>query len=324
MKKVFMTGITGLLGSNLVIDLLKEGYTVKALLRNKNSYRGTHHINLELIEGELTDDHTDHLSSTDVFIHSAAETKQNILQYADYRAINYEASKHLYYCCTKSSIQKFIYISTANTLAFGSHKEPGHENSSISYPFTKSMYAKSKLETENFLLEQKGKMDVIVLNPTFMLGPYDHKPSSGKIILMGLNKKILFYPPGGKNFVHVKNVSSGIIHSIKAAKSGEKYLIAGENLSYKAFFKKLNYIADQNPLMIRIPKIILIIFGFVGDVFRYFNVKTAVSSVNMKSLCVKNYYSNKKSVKNLGISYDSINVAIADALTYFKISINKA
>ena len=58
-----------------------------------------------------------------------------------------------------------------------------------------------------------------------MLGAYDTKPSSGKIILMGLNKKLLFHPPGGKNFVHVRDVAKGLISCLEKGKNGERFVL---------------------------------------------------------------------------------------------------
>ncbi|PVW15810.1 NAD-dependent epimerase/dehydratase family protein [Marixanthomonas spongiae] len=318
MKNIFITGITGLLGGNLAIDLLQKGYRVKAILRNKNAYKGITHPNLELIQGNLNDDLTPHLLGIDVFVHTAAETSQNLMKYTAYRTINFEATKHLFLNSVECGVKKFIFVSTANTVGFGSLKNPGDENSPIREPFTKSLYAKSKLEAENYLLSQQDKMNIIVIHPTFMLGAYDNKPSSGKIILFGLRKKLLFFPPGGKNFVHVKDVSQGIINSIELRVKDNNYLIANENLTYKAFFTKLNSIAGQKPVLIKIPKTILISLGYLGDFLRYCNIKTSISSTNMKTLCINNYYSNEKSKKKLNLHYAKIDTAILDAVTFFK------
>src|SRR5690606_16060810 len=83
----------------------------------------------------------------------------------------------------------------------------------------------------------------------------------GQIILHGMNKRILFYPPGGKNFVHVNDVCRGINNALSLGKIGDVYLLAGENLSYKDFFSLLNKTTCQKPLMIRIPPFVLKLAG---------------------------------------------------------------
>ena len=322
MKRLFVTGINGLLGTNLCHDLIDQGYFVTGLVRNKNSYKGRHHKNLNLIEGHLFSDFSSVLKNIDVIIHLAATTSQNLLNYYDYWKINCDATKQLYNTAIQCNVKRFIFVSTANTLGFGSLKVLGSEKSKMNPLFKKSYYAKSKLEAENYLLKNKHKIETVIVNPTFMLGAYDTKPSSGKIILMGLKKRIIFYPPGGKNFVHVKDVSSGIINSIDKGVSGEKYLLANKNLSYKEFFKTLNGITNQQPIMIKIPKKLLIIAGYLGNLLRKLQIKSSLSLTNTKILCIENYFSNNKSIKHLNITYQPIDNAIIDAIDYFSTTKN--
>ena len=317
MTRAFLTGINGLLGTNLANDLLQSGYRVTGLVRDRSRYKGIEHSNLEILEGNFDTDLSESLTKVDVFIHVAAETRQNITDYSHYLKVNYEATIDLFQMAVRCKVKKFVFVSTANTMGFGSLSDPGNEMKQIRPPFRSSFYAKSKLEAENYLLSNKDKIETIVVNPTFMLGAYDTKPSSGKIILMGWKKKVIFYPPGGKNFVHVKDVSRGIISGIEKGKSGEKYLLANDNLSYLEFFKRLNKVTNQKPLMIGLPKTALRVMGYCGDLLRFLRIKTSLSSTNMSILCVNNYYSNHKSKEELGIDYSPVDQSIKDAVDYF-------
>jgi nucleoside-diphosphate-sugar epimerase len=310
MKYVFLTGTNGLLGTNLVNLLLERGYCVKGLLRDISKYSGSPHKNLELFEGNLTDDHSEIIKKCDYVIHAAAETSQSLLYYEDYQKINVEATKCLFDVARRSKVKKFIFVSSANTLGYGSFSDPGTELTNIKAPFDLSMYARSKSEAEDFLLEEKGKTDVIIVNPSFMIGPHDTKPSSGKLILMYWNKKIVLYPPGGKNFVYVKDVAQGIINSLETGVSGEKYLLVNENLSYGDFLRKLKFHTGRRQIFIKVPGALLKLAGYFGDLLRFAKIKTGVSSVNMKILCTKNFYSNDKSIRELKLNYHPIEIAI--------------
>ena len=156
------------------------------------------------------------------------------------------------------------------------------------------------------------------MNPTFMIGPYDTKPSSGKIVLMGLKNKLVFCPPGGKNFVCVKDVARGIVKAINHGVNGEAYLMANENLSFYQFFKILKKQADKNFTIIKIPKGILLFVGFCGSMLRYLNIKTNFSSENMKALCINNYYSNSKAKTNLGMVFNPISKGIKESVLWFR------
>ncbi|MBB6370314.1 NAD-dependent epimerase/dehydratase family protein [Chryseobacterium shigense] len=318
MKKVFVTGATGLLGTNTIIKLLPYDYSVIALVRKKSSWVGEESENLRLIEGDLFSDISEHLQDVAAVIHIAAETGQNLLNYKYYKKTNYDAAVHLFSQAATAGVKKFLFVSTANTLGYGNSYGLGNELTPQLYPFTHSYYAQSKLEAENYLLQQSGETKVVIVNPTFMIGAYDRKPDSGKIIFWAWKKKIVFYPEGGKNFVHAEDVAEGIIKAVEHGRSGEKYLLANENLTYKEFFRKVNTITGQNPVMIPIPKPGLIILGLIGDGLRKLKIKTNLSSVNMKALRINNFYSNRKSVDELGIEYQPIDKAVEDAVRFFE------
>lgn len=318
MKRIFITGITGLLGTNLANALLDLDYEVTAIIRNPDKYIGKRTGNLNLVQMDLWGDYDQYLKETDIVVHIAAETGTHLIKYADYERTNYDATIRLFEKAKEQKVAQFIFISTANTIGYGSLKALGNETKKIQKPFTKLFYAQSKLQAEKYLLTQNKEIQVKILNPTFMIGAYDSKPSSGKIILMGLKKSIVFYPPGGKNFVPVKDVVNAVMNAFHKGTSGEKYLIAGTNLSYKTFFMELRNITNQKQVLIPIPKLLLLTVGTFGSFMQKLNIKTSLSSSNMKTLCVKNYYTNQKSIQELNIQYSSLNNAIKEAVDYFE------
>ncbi|MDV3944838.1 dihydroflavonol 4-reductase [Elizabethkingia anophelis] len=323
MKNIFITGISGLLGTNLVNLLLEQDYKVTGLIRNPDSFTGTRNENLTLLKGNLFDDYSTIFSDIDIVIHIAAETRQNILQYEDYYKTNFEATRHLYETAVRSGVKKFIFVSTANTSGFADSDGLGYEGKPMKFPFTKSFYALSKKAAEDYLLQQNNTTETAIICPTFMLGAFDTKPSSGRIILMGLHKKLILYPPGGKNFVYAKDVAQAIINAITHAKNGEKYIACNENISYRNFFRKLNIVNNQNPLMIKVPGLVLRIAGLFGDLLRKLNIKTDLCTPNMESLCIENYYTNYKSATELNVQYHSIETAIKEASDYFNTNLRK-
>jgi len=318
--KVLVTGANGLLATNTIIELLDRGYSVKGLIRNKAKFISFKHDNLELYEGDITNesDVEKAIKDCEIVIHAAANTNQNLLKLSDYHKVNVVGTKNILSQSLKSRIKKYIFISTANTFGYGTKSDLGNESKEIKYPFSSSNYALSKLEAQNLLFKASKEIDIIVINPTFMLGAYDSKPSSGRIILMGLKKYFLFYPPGGKNFIHVKDAARGVVNAIELGKNGESYLLAHENLSYKEFFKKVNSSSNKKPIMIKLPKPLLLFLGTIGDLIRKAGIKTDLSKTNMKILCVENFYSNNKAQKELKLTCIPVDNAIDDAIEWFK------
>lgn len=313
-KHIFLTGATGLLGRNLAEMLLDKGYRVTALVRDTAAFKEFRHQEFQLVMGNLFSDCTRWLQDVDAVVHAAAETGQHHLRYATYWQTNTNATIQLFQAARFCKVGTFIFVSTANTLAHGTPGKPGDERNSYIFPFSSSLYARSKMEAEKYILESSSEIRTMIIHPGFILGKYAKAGGSGRMVKMGLGKRILFVPPGGKSFVHVKDVCSLIINVLESGSSGEKYLAVNENLSYTDFFIKLGAITGKRPAQLVIPSALLVFAGHVGDLLRRMGVTTAISSVNMRILCVTNYYSNKKSVEAFGMSYLPIDTAIRDTL----------
>lgn len=320
MPTVLVTGANGLLATHIIIELLENGYHVKGLLRNHEKFQYPAHPNLELIESDITNilSARKALEGCQSVIHVAALTAQNFLRYDAYEKVNVLASEELIKLAIDAKIKRFIYVSSANAFGYGSKENLGDETTSMKAPFTSSFYAKSKQEGQKRVLSYRDKIEVVVVNPTFMLGAYDGKPSSGQIILMGYHKRIIFFPPGGKNFVHVADVAEGTVQALENGIAGEAYLMANENLSYREFFRQLADITQRKSILIPIPKSLLIAVGYIGDALRSIGYPVSFSSVNMRSLCVHNYYSNEKARERLGMNFRPVKQAITEAIDWFR------
>ncbi|WP_439128474.1 NAD-dependent epimerase/dehydratase family protein [Polaribacter sp.] len=321
-KTVFITGASGLLAINIIEDLLLNNYKVIGLLRNKSKFPLSNHKNLEIIIGDITqpESYLEAIKNSEIVIHVAAITDQNITDYSVYQKVNVDASKTLLEKSIENDIETFINVSSANAFGYGSLQNPGNETKSIKAPFDKSLYAQSKLEAQNAVFKvgnSQQKTKVITVNPTFMIGKYDTKPSSGRIILSAVKKKIIFYPPGGKSFINVKDAAQTIVKAIDLGKHGESYLLSGENLSYKQFYKKVTKALQQKSKFVKIPKAVLITVGYLGSITRFFGVKTDISVTNLKTLCVSNFYSNQKAREQLNHQQNNIENGINDAVKWF-------
>lgn len=316
---VLVTGANGLLGVNTVLELLSQGYNVKGFLRDKNKFPDFSHKNLELIEGDILDYKPLcwAMKNVQYVIHIAAATSQNMLKYKDYKKINYDGTINTMEAAIENGVQRFVYVSTASTIGIGDLNDLGNESRKIGPPFDKSFYAISKLKAQEYIAKQKHKIEVVTVNPTFLIGAHDSKPTSGKIILMGLKKRFVLCPPGGRNFVGVKDVSNGIVKALKHGENGELYLLANENLTYRQFFEILRSITRDKFLILELPKPVLLVIGYFGNILRRFKVRTNLSTENMKAICSNNYYSNKKAKTELDIAFSPIEESINEAVKWF-------
>lgn len=316
MEKVFVTGAGGFLGINLVRELVKESYQIKAMIRKIENYKGILHPRIQLVEGDAMDFPYNLLADCAYVIHVAGATTPN-LSFADYYKGNVETTMNVLQAALENNVKRFVFVSTANTIGYADDNGPGTEDRPMRQPYDKSSYAMSKLKAEEYLLQFCDRIDVVIANPTFMIGAYDFKPTSGRIILNGLGKKLIFHPPGGRNFVHVEDVARGLVRCLRFGKNGEKYLLAGENLSFRDFYKRLCTLSGTSPMLVEMPKIFLSFLGFLGDLLIQLHFKTILSSAGIRTFTIFNFYSNQKSIRELKMQYQPIEKAIADAVEFF-------
>ncbi len=317
--RVLVTGANGFLATNAIAALVEAKYEVRGLLRKRGAYIGKNCLSLELQEGSFTDAPTlrKALEGCDFVVHIAALTGQNA-KAEDYRRVNVDATVQLAHEAVKAGIRKMVYVSSANAFAYGTAEKPGDETRPTKAPFTKSEYAMSKALAQKEILKFSDRMEVVVVNPTFMLGPMDIKPSSGRIITMAYGRRIMAAPPGGKNFVHVGDVAEGIVAALAKGRNGEAYLLSGENMDYCRFYNTLAKISGKKMWLIKMPAGLMYAIGHVCDFLGRLGIRTDASLTNMQLLCTGNYYTNAKARADLGIEFRSAEKAVRDAVRWFR------
>lgn len=320
--KALITGATGLLGGNVARELLKRGYELRLFVRATKIIPALHGLKYEQFEGSLSDpkDLMKAAEGCEVIIHAAAVTDQWPTGYEHYEEINVKSTLLLLDVVKKLGIKKMVYVSTANCFGYGNIDNPATELSEFRFFNYNSGYIMSKFIAQQHVLKEieKSQLPVVIVNPAFMLGPYDSKPSSGKIILMGIGKKVLFCPPGGKSFVDVRDAAIAVCNAISMGKSGECYLLANHNLSYREFFESLSVSLEQPQTRIRLPKFLILAIGLSGTLYEKITRKPALLNLtNARLLCLPLYYSGSKARKELRMPQTPLEQTIADALLWF-------
>ncbi|MGD9928716.1 MAG: NAD-dependent epimerase/dehydratase family protein [Mangrovibacterium sp.] len=320
--KALITGANGLLGSNLARQLLKANYEVRAMVRESSNLLSLRGSDVEWFRGNVLDarDLKKALTGCQVVVHAAANTAQWPSDYSFYQPINVDGTRLLLDESRKAGIERFIYVGSANAFGPGSKEKPGTEESPFTNIQRQSGYMRSKYEAQQLVLEfhQRHGFPTLVVNPAFMLGKYDAKPSSGQLLLMAHKKQLMFYPTGGKNFVHVEDVACGIIRAIENGTPGECYLLAGQNLSYREFFMKMQHVCGYPKQLIHLPKPIILAAGWAGTFYERLTGKPArLNRTNARLLMAENYYSPEKAIHELQLPQTPVEQAITDALEWF-------
>lgn len=326
--RILLLGSTGLLGRNVLNILLERGDEVVALVRNSHGIRDIESDALTIVEGALTDQATLREAAKDckAVINCAGTTDMSLLNYEEYLPMNAEICKRLIELSETTDTKIVVHVSSANTVGYGTVEHPGSEETPMREPFASSYYARSKREGEKLLEEAAAKhpdCHYIILNPGFMVGAWDSKPSSGQLLLAGYKRRVMVAPRGGKSFVAVLDVAEAAVAALTEGRSGERYLLTGEELSLKDFYQRQAAVCGYRQKQMTLPKWLVLSAGKVGDLLRAMHIRTQLSTNNVKQLSVMEHYSSQKAKDDLGFKATSIDKAIATFFEWEKEHKNK-
>lgn len=319
--KVLVTGANGFLAGHIIRELLKKNYQVRAMYRAGSDAPALNGLDVELFHGNITNpgDVNNAAAGCDYIIHTAADTSQNHIRMSDYFRVNYEATRFVAESALMHDCKRLVFVGTANAFGSGTPENPGDEKRVLSSLFKRSGYAVSKKAAQDLVKEycSKNGLNAVIVNPSFMLGELDYKPSSGKIFRMILGKRIAFYPPGGKNFVSVKAVAAATVNALNYGISGEAYLLTGTDMSYRDFFRLASEKAGQNTWLIPVPALSLLLAGTAGSLLKLCRIKTSVDLTNTRILCRKFHYSNEKAREHLFLEECNIHNVTQECIDWF-------
>jgi len=320
--KIFITGGDGLLGSNLVRELLDNRHELRVLVQPGRTVNTLDGLELEKVSGDLLDYNSLQAAAgkVDAIFHLAASTSLWPSKCKKARLVNIDGTKNILRLAKDLDVKRLVYVGTANTFRFGTKKNPGKENTTYAGKKYGLGYMDSKWEAHQLVMEAVNDgVPAIIVNPTFMVGAYDSVPNSGAMILAVYAQKLPGYAPGGRNYICVRDAAIGISNALEKGKVGECYIIGNENLSYKEAFGKIAFVLGKKPPKRKLPRLGILAFGRFGSLAGSITgKKPAVSYPMAKIACDGHYFSSEKAVRELGLPQTPIEEGILESFNWLK------
>jgi len=321
--KVLVTGPDGVLGSNLVRELISRGHDVTAFTEAGKPSPTLENLPIKMVSGNLLDRTTinEITKGIDIVVHCAALTTVFPARSAIVNKVNVDGTQYIVDACLENKVQRLIFVGSANSFGPGKIAELGNETKPFIGAKYKLDYIESKFKAKNLVLDavKNRGLDAIVVCPTFMIGPYDSKPSSGAMILGVYNKKIPGYTLGGKNYVAVKDVAVAIANGITTGKKGECYILGNDNLTYKAAFEKMAAVVGVTAPKRRLPTRLVITLGWLTSKFAtWFRYYPAFTYEMARISTEDHYYSSQKAQDDLALPHTPLDVALKESFDWFE------
>lgn len=264
----------------------------------------------------------DALAGCDVLFHVAAHYSLHRRDRRAMYAVNVEGTRQLLLAARRAGLDRVVYTSSTATVGLTADASPADETQFVEPAAVKSDYKRSKVLAERVVLAacQDG-MDIVIVNPSTPVGPGDVKPTpTGRIVLDTMTGKMPAYVETGLNLVSVEDVAEGHLLALHKGRSGERYILGNENLTFGDLVTRISRLAGRRAPNVQLPLWVAWTAAVVDEYFVSPLVGRAprVPLAGVQLARRPMYFTAAKAVHELGLPQTPVDAALAQAVEWFR------
>lgn len=247
--RALITGGTGFLGANLAAYLLRQGWTVRILRRATSSLQAVEDLSVEHAIGDVLDPESLRraMIGCAVVFHTAAVSAYWRTPGSEILRVNVEGTRNVLAVARDLGLDRVVLTSSLAALGIPAPGTLLTEEHPFNLPPRRFLYGYSKAMAEALARAFVAQgLEVVIVNPSVILGPRDLHQISGSLLLEMARGRVPALPPGGVNVVAVEDVARGHLLALLRGRPGERYILGGENLTYRE-------LADRIAAVIGVP-----------------------------------------------------------------------
>ncbi|MEO8609912.1 MAG: SDR family NAD(P)-dependent oxidoreductase [Chloroflexota bacterium] len=327
MMKAFVTGGTGLLGSNLVEQLIAAGYEVTALARSEAKAAqllGTTRAQIIIGDMENVAAFESALKGVDVLFHTAAYFREYFGpgdHWGTLEKINVQGTIQLLEAAERQGVKKAIYVSSSTVIGMKADGSAGDESTPPNAGTLDNLYRKSKVLAEKaiFAFLKTHTLPVVLILPSAMFGPRDAAPTSpGQIVLDFLGHKLPAIPPGGFSVVDARDVAKTMLNAVELGKSGERYIVSNQYQDIGDILVMLSHITGIPAPSRHLPYRAALAYAYMMDMrTRLTGISSPVSVVGIRLLKQKDDVRSDKARRELGTTIRPFEETLRDEVNWY-------
>ncbi len=317
-----VTGATGFIGSHVARALLDRGDDVRALVRTGADLRNLHDLQIETAVGDVRD--ADSLERAmrgcQRVFHVAALYSFWVPDPALLDAVNVVGTRNVFTAAERAGIETVVYTSSVAALGVPRRGEIVTEETPMDPARIVGAYKRSKYVAEQVAAEfARRGLRVVIVNPSFPVGPGDVKPTpTGRVVVDFLNGRMPAYVDTGMNVVSVRDVAVGHVLAAEEGRSGERYILGGENLALKEFLSRLSEVSGRSAPRVRLPYApVAALAGANEWLCRVTGREPRLTRDTVRMSRHTMFYSPEKAIRELGLPQTPVREALASAVAWF-------
>jgi dihydroflavonol-4-reductase len=322
--KAFVTGATGFVGSHVARALAAQGAELRLLVRSGSRTENIDALRAERIVGDLRTPELlqPGMQGCELVFHVAADYRLWTRRPEEMYRTNVEGTRGLLQAARQAGVRRVVYTSSVATMGFRSDGQPVDEDAPVTLADMVGHYKRSKFMAEQVAREAAhAGQDVVIVNPTTPVGEQDIRPTpTGRIVVDFLQRKFPAYVDTGLNLVDVAEVARGHVAAAEKARSGERYILGGENLTLKQLLDKLAAITGLPSPSVRVPQAAALAFAVLDTAWTGFLMgrepRASVDAVRMSHK--KMFVSSARAERELGWRIVPVEGALRRAVDWFR------
>jgi dihydroflavonol-4-reductase len=267
--KIFLTGATGFVGHHVARAAAAEGAELRLLTRKSSNLANLEGIRGDVVVGDLLAPETlkSAISGCEAVMHVAADYRLWIPNPDEMYKANVDGTRELLRIAREAGVKRVVYTSSVATMHFRTDGIVINEDTPVSIKDMVGHYKRSKFLAEQEAIKAaEGGQQVMILNPTTPIGPYDSKPTpTGRIFVDFLKGKFPAYMDTGLNLVDVAEVARTHVAALTVGKPGRRYILGGENLTLKQILDKMSAITGIPSPRTKIPFAVAATYAFFEE-----------------------------------------------------------
>ncbi len=318
-----VTGATGHIGYALLKKLADAGETVRILIRKDSKiFDG---IPCEKVFGDVTDPASleKAFEGADVVYHLAGLIDINVGNDDMVWKVNFEGTKNVVEACKKCGVRRLVYASSVDAYEPLPDNQLMKEVTEFFPDRLDGTYAKTKATATNYVFDtvRRGELDAVVVYPGACIGPYDFKVSNivemvRTVIKHGYPVSLKF---GAYNFVDIRDVAQGMILAAQKGKTGEGYILCGEQISVDDFICTLCKVCGKKIPKIKMGYGIVSLAAPVCEVYYKISKATPLfTRYSVRKLISNCNFSIEKARAELGYKPMSVEQSLTDMVQWIK------
>jgi dihydroflavonol-4-reductase len=321
-KNVLVTGGTGFLGSNLAAALLSEGCSVRILRRAGSDLRALGTLQVEHVVGDVRDIGSLRraIRGCDTVFHTAAIISYWRRERPLMHEVNVLGTRNVAQACLESGVRRLVHTSSTAAVGFPEEGALADETTRFNWEPYDVGYRNSKHHAEREILRAvRQGLDAVMVNPTVIIGPRDIHFHGGQLLRDIRRKKIFYYVRGGMSVTYVDDVVRGHLLAERRGRTGERYILSGENLSHREIISTTASVVGGIGPFFKMPQeLVTAVTAAAESAAAILNRRPWVTRELLAGSNLNYHFSCRKAQKELGYTFTPFREAVEKTFAWYR------